>query len=239
MPAVIADGKAIWVLGGLSQLKVTDAISMSPEVMKFDLSNRTWTIVTRLPVDLAQAQPLTALQVKKEIVLFTGQKRTGASTPPRRRIVKQRRCLRVCSSRSFLLPEGQDHRRWRRRAARRPRASFCRHVYCCHGDINAFQVRERERCSHVGACNLSGLVIANISALIQRLDGDPDRSRPQVKTAKLAGVPTCAVLGHPEFEPQTASEEHLTMKVNGGACPNIGDQPYLMPRHICRRLMIR
>jgi N-acetylneuraminic acid mutarotase len=81
MPAVIADGKAIWVFGGLSQLKVTDAISMSPEVMKFDLSNRTWTMVTRLPVDLAQAQPLTALQVKKEIVLFTGQKRTWRFDP--------------------------------------------------------------------------------------------------------------------------------------------------------------
>lgn len=81
MPAVIADRKAIWVFGGLSQLKVTDAISMSPEVMKFDLSNRTWTMVTRIPVDLAQAQPLTALQVKKEIVLFTGQKRTWRFDP--------------------------------------------------------------------------------------------------------------------------------------------------------------
>jgi D-serine deaminase-like pyridoxal phosphate-dependent protein len=48
-----------------------------------------------------------------------------------------------------------------------------------------------------------------------------------------AGVPTCAVLGHPEFEPQTPSEEHLTIKVNGGACPNVGDQLYLVPRHIC------
>ena len=81
MPAVITDGKAIWVFGGLSQLKVADAISMSPEVMKFDLSNRTWTMVTRLPVDLAHAQPLTALQVKKEIVLFTGQKRTWRFDP--------------------------------------------------------------------------------------------------------------------------------------------------------------
>jgi D-serine deaminase-like pyridoxal phosphate-dependent protein len=48
-----------------------------------------------------------------------------------------------------------------------------------------------------------------------------------------AGVPTCAVLGHPELEPQAPSEEHLTIKVNGGACPNVGDQLYLVPRHIC------
>jgi hypothetical protein len=32
-------------------------------------------------VDLTQAQPLTALQVKKEIVLFTGQKRTWCFDP--------------------------------------------------------------------------------------------------------------------------------------------------------------
>jgi D-serine deaminase-like pyridoxal phosphate-dependent protein len=48
-----------------------------------------------------------------------------------------------------------------------------------------------------------------------------------------AGVPTCAVLGHPEFEPQTPSEEHLTIKINGGVCPSVGDQLYLIPRHVC------
>jgi D-serine deaminase-like pyridoxal phosphate-dependent protein len=48
-----------------------------------------------------------------------------------------------------------------------------------------------------------------------------------------AGVPTCAVLGHPEFEPQAPSEEHLTIKVNGGVGPSVGDQLYLVPRHVC------
>ena len=48
-----------------------------------------------------------------------------------------------------------------------------------------------------------------------------------------AGMPTCAVLGHPEFEPQAPSEEHLTIRINGGACPNVGDQLYLVPRHVC------
>jgi N-acetylneuraminic acid mutarotase len=81
VPAVITDGKAIWVFGGLSQLKVTDAISMSPEVMKYDISNRKWTMVTRLPENLAQAQPLTALKVEREIVLFTGLKRTWRFDP--------------------------------------------------------------------------------------------------------------------------------------------------------------
>ena len=49
--------------------------------MKFDLANRTWTKVTKLPENLAQGQPLTALQVEKEIVLFTGQKRTWRFDP--------------------------------------------------------------------------------------------------------------------------------------------------------------
>ena len=48
-----------------------------------------------------------------------------------------------------------------------------------------------------------------------------------------AGVPTCAVMGHPELEPMTPSEEHLPMKVNGAAAPRIGDTLFLVPRHIC------
>ena len=48
-----------------------------------------------------------------------------------------------------------------------------------------------------------------------------------------AGVPTCAVMGHPELEPMTPSEEHLPMKVNGGATPRIGDTLFLVPRHVC------
>jgi D-serine deaminase-like pyridoxal phosphate-dependent protein len=48
-----------------------------------------------------------------------------------------------------------------------------------------------------------------------------------------AGVPTCVVVGHPEFEPQAPSEEHLPIRINGGTVPHIGDQLYLLPRHIC------
>lgn len=81
MPAAIADGKAIWVFGGLSQSRVADAISMSPEVMKFDCASRAWTMETGLPDDLAQAQPLTALKVEGNFVLFTGEKRTWRFDP--------------------------------------------------------------------------------------------------------------------------------------------------------------
>jgi D-serine deaminase-like pyridoxal phosphate-dependent protein len=49
-----------------------------------------------------------------------------------------------------------------------------------------------------------------------------------------AGVPTCAVVGHPELTPLSPSEEHLPMTVASGAArPGIGDPLYLLPRHVC------
>jgi D-serine deaminase-like pyridoxal phosphate-dependent protein len=49
-----------------------------------------------------------------------------------------------------------------------------------------------------------------------------------------AGVPTCAVLGHPELQPLTPSEEHLPMRVAAGyGRPNVGEVLYLVPRHVC------
>jgi D-serine deaminase-like pyridoxal phosphate-dependent protein len=48
-----------------------------------------------------------------------------------------------------------------------------------------------------------------------------------------AGIPTCAVMGHPELEPLTPSEEHLPMKVTRGPAPRIGDTLFLIPRHVC------
>jgi len=48
-----------------------------------------------------------------------------------------------------------------------------------------------------------------------------------------SGVPTCAVLGHPELEPLTPSEEHLPMRVTEGHTPEIGELLFLVPRHVC------
>lgn len=49
-----------------------------------------------------------------------------------------------------------------------------------------------------------------------------------------SGDPTCAVLGHPELTPIHPSEEHLPMQVASGArVPPIGEQLYLVPRHVC------
>ena len=53
-----------------------------------------------------------------------------------------------------------------------------------------------------------------------------------------AGVPTCAVVGHPELEPLAPSEEHLPMRVNsphvsGNEAPAIGELLFLIPRHVC------
>jgi D-serine deaminase-like pyridoxal phosphate-dependent protein len=49
-----------------------------------------------------------------------------------------------------------------------------------------------------------------------------------------SGVPTCAVIGHPDFVPLGPSEEHLPIQVPvGAAMPAIGDFLYLLPRHVC------
>jgi D-serine deaminase-like pyridoxal phosphate-dependent protein len=49
-----------------------------------------------------------------------------------------------------------------------------------------------------------------------------------------AGVPNCAVLGHPDLEPLGPSEEHLPIRVKPGAYrPKIGEVLRLIPRHVC------
>ena len=49
-----------------------------------------------------------------------------------------------------------------------------------------------------------------------------------------AGFPTCAVLGHPEYQPLAPSEEHLPIQVaNGASLPDIGELLFLVPRHVC------
>ncbi len=49
-----------------------------------------------------------------------------------------------------------------------------------------------------------------------------------------AGVPTCAVLGHPDLQPQQPSEEHLPIDAPEGAIvPAVGEYLYLVPRHVC------
>jgi len=49
-----------------------------------------------------------------------------------------------------------------------------------------------------------------------------------------AGVPTCAVLGHPEWQPLKPSEEHLPVEVPAPeALPEVGAVLYLVPKHVC------
>jgi D-serine deaminase-like pyridoxal phosphate-dependent protein len=48
-----------------------------------------------------------------------------------------------------------------------------------------------------------------------------------------AGVPTCAVLGHVDWEPQRPSEEHLPIDLPPAALPPIGTRLVLVPRHVC------
>jgi D-serine deaminase-like pyridoxal phosphate-dependent protein len=49
-----------------------------------------------------------------------------------------------------------------------------------------------------------------------------------------AGVPNCAVLGHPELQPLRPSEEHLPLQLSPRMPPiPLGTQLYLVPRHVC------
>ncbi len=49
-----------------------------------------------------------------------------------------------------------------------------------------------------------------------------------------AGVPTCTVLGHPDWTPLKPSEEHLPIDTGDpNDVPAVGDLVYLLPRHIC------
>jgi D-serine deaminase-like pyridoxal phosphate-dependent protein len=49
-----------------------------------------------------------------------------------------------------------------------------------------------------------------------------------------AGVPTCAVIGHAGWKPAGPSEEHLPIDLPAGAAlPPVGENLYLMPRHVC------
>ena len=41
------------------------------------------------------------------------------------------------------------------------------------------------------------------------------------------------MLGHPEYVPQTPSEEHLPLYVGQGALPARGTLLQLVPRHVC------
>ena len=49
-----------------------------------------------------------------------------------------------------------------------------------------------------------------------------------------AGVPTCNVIGHHDYAPHKPSEEHLPIDLPAGALvPALGEQLYLVPRHVC------
>jgi D-serine deaminase-like pyridoxal phosphate-dependent protein len=48
-----------------------------------------------------------------------------------------------------------------------------------------------------------------------------------------AGVPTCVVLGHPDWTPMKPSEEHLPIRVSDEAASLAGSEIYLLPRHVC------
>ncbi len=48
-----------------------------------------------------------------------------------------------------------------------------------------------------------------------------------------AGVPTCRVVGHGDWQPAKPSEEHLPIEIAPEASLTLGDRLYLVPRHVC------
>jgi D-serine deaminase-like pyridoxal phosphate-dependent protein len=49
-----------------------------------------------------------------------------------------------------------------------------------------------------------------------------------------AGVPTCSILGHPDYSPRHPSEEHLPVDVPPGtALPRRGEMLWMLPSHVC------
>lgn len=49
-----------------------------------------------------------------------------------------------------------------------------------------------------------------------------------------AGVPTCSIMGHPEFMPRRPSEEHMPVDVPPGTpLPRRGDTLWMLPSHVC------
>jgi D-serine deaminase-like pyridoxal phosphate-dependent protein len=51
--------------------------------------------------------------------------------------------------------------------------------------------------------------------------------------AAEAGTPCAAVVGNPQLEAATPSEEHLPLRVRAGERPTLGSELYLVPRHVC------
>lgn len=48
-----------------------------------------------------------------------------------------------------------------------------------------------------------------------------------------AGVPTCAVIGHPDWKPAKPSEEHLPIEIPSAGAAALGGKLYLLPKHVC------
>jgi len=51
--------------------------------------------------------------------------------------------------------------------------------------------------------------------------------------AAESGDPCAFVLGHPELEAQSPSEEHLPLRVLRGPAPELGEELLLIPYHVC------
>jgi D-serine deaminase-like pyridoxal phosphate-dependent protein len=96
-----------------------------------------------------------------------------------------------------------------------------------YGDLSTLSQLPQEWGYQLGALVLSSVISHPAPGIITCDAGH--------KTVSAdAGVPTCAVVGRPELEPQRPSEEHLPIRVPDGIpMPEIGEILYLAPRHVC------
>jgi N-acetylneuraminic acid mutarotase len=73
-PAVVINGGSICLFGGSFQADPTARTRTFDEVLKYDIPLAKWNVMPPLPKAIADQQPLTALGIDGNILLFTGQK---------------------------------------------------------------------------------------------------------------------------------------------------------------------
>lgn len=95
-----------------------------------------------------------------------------------------------------------------------------------YNDLNS--LGQLPNLGYVPAALVLSTVISHPTANVVTCDGG------HKSVSADSGVPTCAVLGQPDLTPGKPSEEHLPIEVAGSAsAPAIGDQLYLLPKHVC------
>jgi N-acetylneuraminic acid mutarotase len=74
MPAVAGDSDSIWVLGGSYRAEAGTSATISGEVRKYNIREKKWDVLSPLPKEIKELQPLTALSVSGSLIIVSGYK---------------------------------------------------------------------------------------------------------------------------------------------------------------------